>query len=209
MSWQGESGKNLRGRKPKPKGLQLAEGDTRKRGVRKQAAKLAAMPIAPAGLPECPERLKGIARDAYIFWKEQLELMNLAEMPDAWTLERMCSQIATAFRADEHIEDEGEVVDEPIICRKTGELLGHRQVKNRWVTIRAEADKIFKQFASEFGLSPVSRTRLTIEKDERQSRFIGLRAECSAPKTDDDDSPMTWHFHKLTQIGPVISLKTF
>lgn len=161
-----QSGTKLRGRKPKPKALQLAEGDTRKQGKRKQAAKLAAMPIAQQGLPECPERLKGIARDAYVFWKEQLELMNLAEMPDAWTLERMCSHVATAFRADEHINAEGEVIREPVVSRTTGDVVGYRQVKNRWVSIRAEADKIFNKFASDFGLSPVSRTRLTVEKKD-------------------------------------------
>jgi P27 family predicted phage terminase small subunit len=175
-----QSGKQLRGRKPKPKALQLAEGDTRKQGKRKQAAKLAAMPVAQQGLPECPERLKGIARDAYVFWKEQLELMNLAEMPDAWTLERMCSHVATAFRADEHIEDEGEVIEEPIISRTTGALLGHRQVKNRWVSIRAEADKIFNKFASDFGLSPVSRTRLTIDKKTEETAT--LASALNAPR---------------------------
>jgi P27 family predicted phage terminase small subunit len=159
----------MRGRKPKPTQRQITEGDPRQRGKGKLQNKLDSEPHGEKGLPPCPIYLQGNSRVAYEYWRDQLEKMNLAEMPDALTLERAAVQYALASEADAHITQDGAVILEPIVSRTTGDIVGHRQKRNEWVSIRAEADRIFRQFASDFGLSPVSRTRLTIEKKDKET----------------------------------------
>jgi P27 family predicted phage terminase small subunit len=153
----------MRGRKPKPTARQIVEGDPRKKGVNKLQAKLESEPKVQRGMGECPTYLTGLAREAWGEWKEQLEIMEIDSMADRRSLSLMCAQLATSVRATEHIETEGEVLIEPVLS-KDGTLLGHKQIKNDWVGIRAEADKILKQYCSDFGLSPVARTRIKVEK---------------------------------------------
>ncbi len=90
----------MRGRKPKPTRLQIAAGDPRMRGKRKLEQKEASHPRAETGLPSCPDRFQGMAREAYEYWRDQLEKMRLAEMPDALTLERAAVHYALASEAD-------------------------------------------------------------------------------------------------------------
>jgi len=52
----------MRGRKPKPLRIQIAEGDTRKRGVNKLKELAESEPKAERGLPPCPVHLMGRAR---------------------------------------------------------------------------------------------------------------------------------------------------
>jgi hypothetical protein len=55
----------VRGRKPKPLQQQIAEGDPRQRGKWKLRDRLQAEPKAARGLPPCPERLTGVARQRW------------------------------------------------------------------------------------------------------------------------------------------------
>ncbi len=56
----------------------------------------------------------------------------------------------------------------------------YRLKKNPWVSVRERSLLLVKTFCSEFGLSPVSRTRLSIEK--RDSGEADLAALLSAPR---------------------------
>ena len=43
-------------------------------------------------------------------------------------------------------------------------MVSYRQVKSKWLMVRAEAEKNFRAFASEFGLTgPASRVRLGVQ----------------------------------------------
>jgi hypothetical protein len=61
----------------------ILEGDAGKRGKHVLQRKLAAEPQAQVGLPDAPEHLSARAREAWYFWREQLELMQLDYAPDA------------------------------------------------------------------------------------------------------------------------------
>jgi len=89
----------MRGRKPKPLRIQIAEGDTRKRGVNKLKELAESEPKAERGLPPCPVHLMGRARDAWHFWSEELAQMKLDHRPDAQALECLCSAYALASTA--------------------------------------------------------------------------------------------------------------
>ncbi len=171
----------MRGRKPKPTALRIAEGDPGKLGKQKLEQIGASHPRAETGLPPSPDRLQGLAREAYEYWREQLEKMRLAEMPDSLTLERAAVHYALASEADVHIREEGAVIQEPVVSRETGEVIGYRQKRSEWVLVRAEADRIFRQFASEFGLTPVSRTRLTVDHSREEEQ--DLMKILSQPRT--------------------------
>jgi P27 family predicted phage terminase small subunit len=161
----------MRGRKPKPTAQKIAEGDAGKKGVHKLDQKLASEPKASRGLPGCPRHLKGRARYAWNFWSEELAAMKLDRRPDGPMLEGACRQYERAVAADLILDREGIVFTKRFVT-ESGEVVDLEKRKHPAVEISNRCWLIVKAFCSEFGLSPVSRTRLTIE---------------SVPSTDDDD----------------------
>lgn len=154
----------MRGRKPKPTELQLAEGDPRKHGVHRLEKRLEAETRGSRGLPRCPAHLQGLARKAWKMWSEELERMNLDCRPDGPMLEGACIAYETAIECYETIKKQGRMIARRILDPQTntlvvGGLKAHpavAQMNAAWMVLRA--------FCSEFGLSPVSRTRLAVDK---------------------------------------------
>lgn len=169
----------MRGRKPKPAALQIAEGDPSKRGVHKLDEKLAAEPDTTRGLPSCPRHLKGRARYSWTFWSRELAVMNLDSKPDAMMLEGACTNYARAVDADLIIARDGLTVEESIIDKEGGERIILKIRTHPAVAISNAAWRLVRAFCSEFGLSPVSRTRLTIEKGEKEQDLMEI---LSAPR---------------------------
>lgn len=154
----------MRGRKPKPTSQQIAEGDPRKHGVHQLEKKLETETKGSRGLPRCPAHLKGLARKAWRMWSEELERMNLDCRPDAPMLEGACIAYETAIECYQTIQKQGRLIARRIVDPQTNALVvaGVRphpavaQMNAAWMVMRA--------FCSEFGLSPVSRTRLAIDR---------------------------------------------
>ncbi len=90
--------------------------------------------------------------------------MQLDSRPDAMMLEGACVNYAKAVQADLEVLVGGITVEEPIINKETGDQVGVRVKRNPADVVSNRAWGLVKTFCSEFGLSPVSRTRLTIEK---------------------------------------------
>jgi P27 family predicted phage terminase small subunit len=156
----------VKGPRPKPFERQIAEGDPRKRGVNKLQELANAAPPATKGLPECPARLQGLAREVWEFWAEELAKMNLDARPDAMMLEGACCSFANAAQAQEELnENGGGTVKEPVVI--DGAIVGYKFKPHPAVGVWAKSWQLCKAFCSEFGLSPVSRTRLTIDKKDR------------------------------------------
>ena len=150
----------MRGRKPKPTELQIAEGDPRKHGAAKLRERAAGEVKPSGGLPDCPRHLKGRARAAWRYWASELEAMEMDRRPDAMALEGACVNYARAVQADLLLQKVGLMHEEPIMDFQTGEIIGMKvkahpatSVSNRcWSQVRA--------FCGEFGFTPVSRVRL-------------------------------------------------
>lgn len=153
----------------KPTARQLIEGDPRKLGKRKLQEKLASEPIAARGLPDPPEYLSGVAREIWRFLKGELELMQLDARPDAATLEGLCRAYSRAIEADLILDRQGIIVSEPVFYK--GEPLAgiERTKKHPAITVAQASWALVTKFCSEFGLSPVSRSRLTIDRKEKQT----------------------------------------
>jgi P27 family predicted phage terminase small subunit len=149
------------GRKPKPLSRQISEGDPRKHGVRKLIDLQERQPKAARGLPDCPRHLKGRARTAWAFLKEQLESMDLDRRPDALALEGGCLAYQAAIEAEETLAREGCVVTEPVT--RGGLVVGTIRRTHPATRVRNAAWARFTQFCDRFGLSPQAREHLSIE----------------------------------------------
>ena len=156
----------MRGRKPKPAARQIAEGDPSKRGVHKLDAKLEAEPKATRGLPACPDHLKGVARKAWRFWADELAGMSLDCRPDAMMLEACCVGYQTYVEMYELIEQQGKLVAKKERNPLTGQLEVVDVRPHPGLAVRDRSLMQMKAFCSEFGLSPVSRARLFVERRE-------------------------------------------
>jgi len=175
----------MKGRKPKPTALQIAEGDPRKIGAKKLRQKLESQPHAQRGYPDCPEHLKGLARKTYLFLVEQCEQMGIDRRPDCLMLEGAAQNYARAVAADSVIESEGATFEvKGIIGRGDDAECVVLDIKTRpEVAISDKCWKNLKSFASEFGFSPVSLTRLTIEKqDDHDADLMTMLSAPRAPR---------------------------
>ena len=177
----------MRGRKPKPTASQIAAGDPRKHGARKLKSKLATEPKATRGLPECPRHLKGRARAAWNFWAEELAAMSIDRRPDAMMLEGACVNYGRAVLADLIIDREGLMFEEWTLT-ENGEKSLTGLKTHPAIRISNAAWRQVRGFCSEFGLSPVARTRLAIEKkDSNREDLLAILSkprEQKKPKTE-------------------------
>jgi P27 family predicted phage terminase small subunit len=146
--------------------MQIAAGDPRQKGKRKLQQQLESEPQASRGLPPCPEHLQGRAREAWEFWSAELAAMDLDRRPDAHMLEGCCVAYEAAVDAYETIRAQGRFIAKKKLDPATNKLAitdikthpAVRQGNQAWALMRA--------FCSEFGLSPVSRMRLAIDKED-------------------------------------------
>lgn len=104
--------------------------------------------------------------------------MKLDCRPDAMMLQGACVAYARAVQADLMLAD-GFLIEEPVID-SAGQLVGYKTRTHRAVAVSNASWKQLRAFCSEFGLSPVSRTRLTIEKQDNGEK--DLMAMLSAPR---------------------------
>jgi P27 family predicted phage terminase small subunit len=161
------------GRKPKPVARQISEGDPRKKGKRKLQERLAAEPKPTSGLPPCPAHLHGRARTAWKFFREELRDLGLDFRPDAMMLEGVCTAYARALQADLMLAAAGLLVEQPILDN-AGKMVAVRIKAHPLVAVSHSAWKMFRSFASEFGLSPVARLRLAIETDNGEGDLLSI-----------------------------------
>jgi P27 family predicted phage terminase small subunit len=145
----------------KPINRQIAEGDPRKIGKRKLLDAQECQPKAARGLPNCPRHLKGRARTAWNFLREQLESMDLDRRPDALALEAGCLAYQAAIVAEETPAREGCVVAEPVT--RGGLVVGTIRRTHPVTRVRNAAWARFTQFCDRFGLSPQAREHLSVE----------------------------------------------
>jgi P27 family predicted phage terminase small subunit len=168
----------VRGRKPKPIAQQILEGDPRKVGVHRLERGLEAVAKASRGLPKCPPHLRGLARKAWRFWAEELAHMNLDCRPDALMLEGACIAYQAAIDAYETIQKQGPLVAKRILDPETNKLVVSNVKPHPAVAQGNAAWMLLKGFCSEFGLSPVSRTRLTVEKpDDGEDELLEILSQ--------------------------------
>jgi P27 family predicted phage terminase small subunit len=90
---------------------------------------------------------------------------------DAIMLAGACVNYARAVQANEMIRH-GCIIEEPIINHTTEEMTGTKIKNHPAVAISNAAWRQVRAFCSEFGLSPVSRTRLALEQPDTSSEHL-------------------------------------
>lgn len=134
-----------RGRKPTPTALKLVRGNPGKRAINHDE------PKPTKGLPsKPPEWLDDTARKTWKKLVKELNALGLLTTVDGPSLGAYCQAVSRMEAAEKHIAEKGIVVD-----GAHGGL-----IKNPSVTIAKECALLIQKFASEFGLTPASRTRI-------------------------------------------------
>ena len=102
--------------------------------------------------------------------------------PDGPMLEGACRAYERAVKADLIVDKEGLTFAEKFIDEESGEAIILKIKKHPAVDISNRSWLIVRAFCSEFGLSPVSRMRLSPDKEDDDSADADLMAALSQPR---------------------------
>jgi len=135
----------MRGRKPKPTRVKEVTGNPGKRPLNDQEPQLA------AGVPDIPAHLNDVARAEWERIAPQLAAAGVLTQADRAALAGYCVAWARWVEAEEKVRASGLLLKD----KDSGKLF-----KNPFLAIANEALAQMRGFASEFGLSPASRSRV-------------------------------------------------
>ena len=133
-----------RGRKPKPTAMKELEGNPGKHPLNTSEPK----PNKKA--PACPKWLEPEAKKEWRRLAKQMEAIGILTEVDMAAFAAYCQSYARWKEAQEHIDSEG----------STFETDKGYQQQTPWVGIANTNQKLMLQAASEFGLTPSSRSRI-------------------------------------------------
>lgn len=158
-----------KGRPPKPTALKVLEGNPGKRPLNQHEPK--PKPISP----KCPAWLD---KEAKKMWKDlapKLERLGLLTVIDGAALAAACQRWACFVDCEKIIQKEGYVME---IERfdKQGNSIGIYEQQRPEVSIGRQALADFRAFCTEFGMTPASRSRISVEDvgKKNSSKLAGL-----------------------------------
>lgn len=136
----------MRGRKPKPTALKLAEGNPGKRRINPVE------PLPPGSLPEAPPHLSTDGAAEWARLAQALNAIGLLTQIDRATLAAYCQCYGR------WVEAERKLAETPAILRMPS---GYVQ-QSPWLTISNKQLELMARFMAELGLTPASRSRLAV-----------------------------------------------
>lgn len=161
------------GRKPKPSALRELAGNVGHRPINKNEPKF-------SGTPTCPRHLDDEAKKEWKRISKELTSMGLLTSVDRAALAAYCAAYSRWASAEEQIQKFGLVIKSP----KSG-----YPVPNPYVGIANTALDLMRKFASEFGMTPASRTRLSVEPPKgSQDPFEAFMQQIYQGEVATDDS---------------------
>lgn len=134
------------GRKPKPTHLRLIEGNPGKRPLLENEPK--PRPVAPT----CPAWLNTKAKKEWQRVVPELKALGLLTVVDGAALAGYCQAYARWREAEEAIEKYGMI----------GKTESGYVQQLPYVSIAQKSAQLMKAFATEFGLTPSSRSRISV-----------------------------------------------
>jgi len=138
----------MAGRRPKPTVLKLVAGNPGKRAINKRE------PKPKRVLPSCPKHLADEAKVAWGRLCTLLDRMGLLTEADTFALERLCGCYAEVLDCMKLVDKDGRTYT---TSTNTGDTL----IKaNPAVAMLGDADRRFKSYLVEFGLSPAARSKV-------------------------------------------------
>ncbi len=142
----------VRGRKPKPTGLKILEGETDKRRINTAEPK-------SAGAPVCPEWLEEEAKEEWNRIGDTLEKMGILTDIDTAAFAGYCQTYARWKEAEEYLTNHGSTIE-----TKSGYV---QQVPQ--VSIAQTNLKVMLKFCEQFGLTPSARSRIVADKSVEET----------------------------------------
>jgi P27 family predicted phage terminase small subunit len=162
----------MAGRKPKPTALKELAGNPGKRSLNKNEPRF-------GGIAKCPSHLSKLAKAEWRRVSPELEASGLLTSVDRAALAAYCSSWARWVDAEEHLQKDGMAFASP----KSGYL-----VPSPYVSISNTALDAMRKFASEFGMTPSSRSRLHVETPTKPTDpFADFMAGIGANETETND----------------------
>lgn len=143
----------MKGRKPIPTKLHVLNGNPGKRPLNQNEPK--PIPIAP----KPPGWLDPIAKKLWKDLAPQLEKLGLLTKIDGVAFEAVCQSYATWVKCERFLKENG--MTTTLITDKGSEYAQQRPE----VSISNKALQNFKAFITEFGLTPSSRSRISIKAE--------------------------------------------
>lgn len=139
------------------------------RGQRKDRINTQA-PVPPVGDPKPPEWLSA---EAVAVWSAQapsLIRQGLLTSRDVDEFAAFCDAVARRAEAAGHLDDEGVVLEVPVVARGSGEVVGSRTQKSHWWGVWKDANDIAGRKGAQFGMTPSARTGLKVDDDHHGSQ---------------------------------------
>lgn len=155
----------MRGRKPKPTAIRIAEGNRRMHALPQNEAKV------PAALCTCPRVLGREARTEWRRIAKELFKYGLLTVLDRGAL------VAYCFAYGEMIKAIAKARDVPQVFRQEGSKC---IVTHPYLQVGFKAVDVFQKALAEFGMSPASRARALAASPEEQETiqdFVRKRHE--------------------------------
>lgn len=161
----------MAGRRPKPTPLKLVSGNPGKRKLNQSE------PKPKREVPSCPAHLSD---DAKVSWGRlgvMLDRLGVLTETDALALERLCDCYSEILECRALVESKGRIYssvrkkrisvegDEETVIEEEVSLLK----ANPAVAMLADADRRFKSYLVEFGLTPAARTKIQARPDDEKT----------------------------------------
>jgi P27 family predicted phage terminase small subunit len=164
-------------RRPKPTHLKEIAGNPGGRPLNTQE------PQPPKGVPEMPKGMGLAAKRMWRKWTKELIAVGVMSTVDGVALEQACVSAALAEKFYR------EALESPMINEFAGASVDGQIFYKRKVNPAAlgyiAASKNVKAFLIEFGLTPASRSKLKIEKEQPDNE-LPTKAETTLPSTEID-----------------------
>jgi P27 family predicted phage terminase small subunit len=145
----------MRGRRPKPTRLKVLTGNPGKRPLNNNE------PNPEAAMPDCPPELGPVAKQEWDRLAGQLGPLRLITHLDRAALASYCAAYALWAEATQAIQTYGAMVKSP----------SGYPVQSPYVSIANRQTEIMMRIASEFGLTPASRSRISAPVAAQPSLF--------------------------------------
>lgn len=155
MGVPGGAGSTLMGRNPKPTALKKLQGNPGKRRLP------VAEPTPAPALPTCPSHVRGKARSEWRRISVELVKLGLLTQVDRAALAAYCSAYGRWIEAEGFIKVEGLTITTP-----NGFV-----IPSPYVGIANKAIEQMGKFASQFGFTPASRSRISLPKEAAEDPF--------------------------------------
>ena len=145
----------MRGRKPTPTRLKIIAGNPGKRPLNQHE------PRPELAIPDCPVALGPVARAEWDRLAQELSSLRLLTNLDRAALASYCGAYALWVEAMEAIQKYGAMVKSP----------SGYPIQSPYVAIANRQSELMMRFATEFGFTPASRSRIRTEPVEHPGLF--------------------------------------